>query len=113
MGFHFPEVSSQVLLRREKTERRCTGDFQDSEFQVNSTKGPSSGGPTLENAKYLMASGMAGSPQMPCNRRPRKSLAGWNATTSSRRTNRPLSWALSIRDKMAEVVDPQTHIVAT
>jgi acetamidase/formamidase len=84
----------------------------DVEFTVNLIRGQSTQGPRFENDDYLMASGIAGSLQDALQQATTE-LARWlerDYKLSSNESNVVLG--TSIRYEIAEVVDPQMHIVA-
>jgi acetamidase/formamidase len=84
----------------------------DVEFTVNLIRGQSTQGPRFENDEYLMASGIAGSLQDALQQATTE-LARWlerDYKLSSNESNVVLG--TSIRYEIAEVVDPQMHIVA-
>ncbi len=84
----------------------------DLEFSVQLIRGNSTGGPRFEDDEYLMASGIAGS--LPdALREATTELARWlerDYKLSANESNVVLG--TSIRYDIAEVVDPQVHIVA-
>jgi amidase len=84
----------------------------DVEFTVNLIRGKSTQGPRFENDEYLMASGIAGS--LPdALQQATTELARWlerDYKLSPNESNIVLG--TSIRYEIAEVVDPQVHIVA-
>ena len=84
----------------------------DVEFTVNLIRGQSTQGPRFESAEYLMASGIAGSlPE--ALQQATTELARWlerDFKLSPNESNIVLG--TSIRYEVAEVVDPQVHIVA-
>ncbi len=84
----------------------------DLEFSVQLIRGKSTGGPRFEDDNYLMASGIAGS--LPdALREATTELARWlerDYKLSPNESNVILG--TSIRYDIAEVVDPQVHIVA-
>jgi amidase len=84
----------------------------DVEFTVNLIRGKSTQGPRFENEEYLMASGIAGS--LPdALQQATTELARWlerDYKLSANESNVILG--TSIRYEIAEVVDPQVHIVA-
>jgi len=84
----------------------------DLEFSVQLIRGKSTGGPRFEDDEYLMASGIAGS--LPdALREATTELARWlerDYKLSANESNVVLG--TSIRYDIAEVVDPQVHIVA-
>lgn len=84
----------------------------DVEFTVNLIRGKSTQGPRFENEEYLMASGIAGS--LPdALQEATTELARWlerDYKLSANESNVILG--TSIRYDIAEVVDPQVHIVA-
>jgi acetamidase/formamidase len=84
----------------------------DVEFTVNLIRGQSTQGPRFENDEYLMASGIAGSLQEALQQATSE-LARWlerDYKLSANESNVVLG--TSIRYEIAEVVDPQLHIVA-
>jgi amidase len=84
----------------------------DVEFTVDLIKGKSTQGPRFENDEYLMASGIAGSLQ-DALQQATSELARWlerDYKLSPNESNIVLG--TSIRYDIAEVVDPQIHIVA-
>ena len=84
----------------------------DVEFTVNLVHGQSTQGPRFENSEYLMASGIAGSLQEALQQATTE-LARWlerDYKLSANESNVILG--TSIRYEVAEVVDPQVHIVA-
>ena len=84
----------------------------DVEFTVNLIRGQSTQGPRFENDDYLMASGIAGSLQDALQQATTE-LARWlerDYKLSANESNVVLG--TSIRYEIAEVVDPQVHIVA-
>jgi acetamidase/formamidase len=84
----------------------------DVEFTVDLIKGKSTQGPRFENDEYLMASGIAGSLQEALQQATSE-LARWlerDYKLSPNESNVVLG--TSIRYDIAEVVDPQVHIVA-
>ncbi len=84
----------------------------DVEFTVNLIRGKSTQGPRFENDEYLMASGIAGSLQEAMQQATTE-LARWlerDYKLSPNESNIVLG--TSIRYDIAEVVDPQVHIVA-
>lgn len=84
----------------------------DVEFTVNLIRGKSTQGPRFENDEYLMASGIAGSLQEALQQATTE-LARWierDYKLSANESNIVLG--TSIRYEIAEVVDPQVHIVA-
>jgi acetamidase/formamidase len=84
----------------------------DVEFTVNLIRGQSTQGPRFENDGYLMASGIAGSLQEALQQATTE-LARWlerDYKLSANESNIVLG--TSIRYDIAEVVDPQVHIVA-
>jgi acetamidase/formamidase len=84
----------------------------DVEFTVNLIRGQSTQGPRFENDGYLMASGIAGSLQEALQQATTE-LARWlerDYKLSANESNVVLG--TSIRYEIAEVVDPQVHIVA-
>ena len=84
----------------------------DVEFTVNLIRGQSTQGPRFENDDYLMASGIAGSLQEALQQATTE-LARWlerDYKLSANESNVVLG--TSIRYEIAEVVDPQMHIVA-
>ena len=84
----------------------------DVEFTVNLIRGQSTQGPRFENDDYLMASGIAGSLQDALQQATTE-LARWlerDYKLSANESNVVLG--TSIRYEIAEVVDPQMHIVA-
>ena len=84
----------------------------DVEFTVNLIRGRSTRGPRFESDEYLMASGIAGSLQEAMQQATTE-LARWlerDYKLSPNESNIVLG--TSIRYDIAEVVDPQVHIVA-
>jgi len=84
----------------------------DVEFTVNLIRGQSTQAPRFENDEYLMASGIAGSLQ-DALQQATSELARWlerDYKLSANESNVILG--TSIRYEIAEVVDPQVHIVA-
>ncbi len=84
----------------------------DVEFTVKLIRGQSTQGPRFENAEYLMASGIGGSLQDALQQATTE-LARWlerDYKLSPNESNVVLG--TSIRYEIAEVVDPQVHIVA-
>ena len=84
----------------------------DLEFTVNLVRGKATQGPRFENDEYLMASGIAGSLQDALQQATTE-LARWlerDYKLSPNESNIVLG--TSIRYDIAEVVDPQVHIVA-
>jgi amidase len=84
----------------------------DIEFTVDLVRGKSTGGPRFENDEYLMASGIGGSLQDALQMATTE-LAQWlerDYKLSPNESNIVLG--TSIRYDIAEVVDPQVHIVA-
>ncbi|MES1258215.1 MAG: acetamidase/formamidase family protein, partial [Acidobacteriota bacterium] len=84
----------------------------DVEFTVDLIRGKSTQGPRFENDEYLMASGIAGSLQDALQQATTE-LARWlerDYQLSANESNVILG--TSIRYDIAEVVDPQVHIVA-
>jgi amidase len=84
----------------------------DVEFTVDLIKGQSTQGPRFENDEYLMASGIAGSLQDALQQATTE-LAKWlerDYKLSPNESN--IILGTSIRYDIAEVVDPQVHIVA-
>ena len=84
----------------------------DVEFTVNLLRGQRSQGPRFENDEYLMASGIAGSLNEALQQATGE-LARWlerDYKLSANESNIVLG--TSIRFDIAEVVDPQYHIVA-
>jgi len=84
----------------------------DVEFTVNLIQGKSTQGPRFENDEYLMASGIAGSLD-DALRQATTELARWlerDYKLSPNESNVVLG--TSIRYEIAEVVDPQVHVVA-
>jgi acetamidase/formamidase len=82
------------------------------EFTVDLTRGQASEGPRFESDEYLMASGIAGSLQ-DALRQATTELARWlerDYKLSANESNVVLG--TSIRYDVAEVVDPQIHVVA-
>ncbi|HVW85602.1 MAG TPA: acetamidase/formamidase family protein [Bryobacteraceae bacterium] len=93
-----------------------TGDAletsMDVEFKVDLIRGESTQGPRFENDEYLMASGIAGSLQ-DALQQATSELARWlerEYKLSPNESNVVLG--SSIRYDIAEVVDPQVHVVA-
>jgi amidase len=84
----------------------------DVEFTVNLIRGKSTGGPRLESDEYLMASGIANS--LPdALRMATTELAQWLEREYQLNPNESgIVLGTSIRYDIAEVVDPQVHIVA-
>ena len=84
----------------------------DVEFTVKLMRGQSTQAPRFENAEYLMASGIGGSLQDALQQATTE-LARWlerDYKLSPNESNVVLG--TSIRYEIAEVVDPQVHIVA-
>ncbi len=84
----------------------------DVEFTVDLVRGHATQGPRFEDAEYLMASGIAGSLQDALQQATTE-LARWlerDYKLSPNESNVILG--TSIRYDIAEVVDPQVHIVA-
>lgn len=84
----------------------------DVEFTVDLVRGKSTGGPRFEDGEYLMASGIGGSLQDALQMATTE-LARWlerDYKLSANESNVVLG--TSIRYEIAEVVDPQVHIVA-
>jgi amidase len=84
----------------------------DVEFTVDLVRGQSTGGPRFENGEYLMASGIAGSLNDALQLATTE-LARWlerDYKLSPNESN--IILGTSIRYEIAEVVDPQVHIVA-
>ena len=84
----------------------------DVEFTVDLMRGKSTQGPRFENDEYLMASGIAGSLQAALQQATTE-LARWlerDYKLSSNESNIVLG--TSVRYDIAEVVDPQVHVVA-
>ena len=84
----------------------------DVEFTVDLIRGKSTQGPRFENDEYLMASGIAGSLQDALQQATTE-LARWlerDYKLSANESN--IILGTSIRYDIAEVVDPQVHIVA-
>ena len=84
----------------------------DVEFTVDLIQGKSTQGPRFENSEYLMASGIAGSLQDALQQATTE-LAKWlerDYKLSPNESN--IILGTSIRYDIAEVVDPQVHIVA-
>ncbi len=84
----------------------------DVEFKVDLIRGKSTGGPRFEDSEYLMASGIAGSLQDALQQATTE-LARWlerDYKLSPNESNIVLG--TSVRYEIAEVVDPQLHIVA-
>jgi amidase len=84
----------------------------DVEFKVDLIRGKSTQGPRFENDEYLMASGIAGSLQDALQQATTQ-LAEWlerDYKLSPNESN--IILGTSIRYDIAEVVDPQVHIVA-
>jgi acetamidase/formamidase len=82
------------------------------EFTVDLVRGKSSQGPRFEDAEYLMASGVAGS-LTDALQQATTELARWlerDYKLSANESNIVLG--TSIRYDIAEVVDPQVHVVA-
>jgi len=93
-----------------------TGDAletsMDVEFKVDLLRGQHIGGPRFEDAEYLMASGIAGSLNDALQQATTE-LARWierDYKLSPNESNIVLGAAM--RYDVAEVVDPQVHIVA-
>src|SRR3954447_12219526 len=81
-------------------------------FTVNLIKGRATQAPRFENDEYLMASGIAGSLQ-DALQQATSELARWlerDYKLSANESNVVLG--TSIRYEIAEVVDPQVHVVA-
>jgi len=84
----------------------------DVEFTVDLIRGKSTGGPRFENDEYLMASGIAGSLQ-DAFQMATTELARWLEREYKLSPNESnIVLGTSIRYDIAEVVDPQVHIVA-
>lgn len=84
----------------------------DVEFTVDLIRGKSTQGPRFENDEYLMASGIAGSLQEALQQATTE-LARWLERDYNLTPNESnLVLGTSIRYDIAEVVDPQLHIVA-
>jgi len=84
----------------------------DVEFTVDLVRGKSTQGPRFENDEYIMASGIAGSLQ-DALQMATSELARWlekDYSLSANESNVVLG--TSIRYEIAEVVDPQLHVVA-
>jgi acetamidase/formamidase len=84
----------------------------DVEFTVNLIRGMSTQAPRFENSEFLMASGIGGSLQDALQQATTQ-LARWlerDYKLSPNESNVVLG--TSIRYEIAEVVDPQVHIVA-
>lgn len=84
----------------------------DVEFTVNLVRGTRTGAPRFEDAEYLMASGIGGSLQ-DAFQQATTELARWiekDYKLSANESNIVLG--TSIRYDVAEVVDPQVHVVA-
>jgi len=84
----------------------------DVEFKVELIRGKSTQGPRFESDEYLMASGIAGSLQ-DALQQATSELARWlerDYKLSANESNIVLG--TSIRYEIAEVVDPQVHVVA-
>jgi acetamidase/formamidase len=82
------------------------------EFTVDLVRGKSTQGPRFEDAEYLMASGIAGS-LSDALQQATTELARWlerDYKLSANESNVVLG--TSIRYDIAEVVDPQIHVVA-
>ena len=93
-----------------------TGDAletsMDVDFTVNLVRGKSTQGPRFENDEYLMASGIAGSLQDALQQATTE-LARWLEQDYKLTPNESnVVLGSSIRYDIAEVVDPQVHIVA-
>jgi acetamidase/formamidase len=93
-----------------------TGDAletsMDVEFTVNLIRGKRTGGPRFENDEYLMASGIAGGLQDALQQATTE-LAEWLQRDYKLTPNEAaLVLGTSIHYDIAEVVDPQVHIVA-
>jgi acetamidase/formamidase len=93
-----------------------TGDAletsMDVEFTVNLIRGQRTGGPRFESDEYLMASGIGGSLQDALQEATTQ-LARWIERDYKLTPNESaLVLGTSIRYDIAEVVDPQVHIVA-
>lgn len=84
----------------------------DLEFTVDLIRGKSTEGPRFEDSEYLMASGIAGS--LPdALRQATTELARWLESDYKLSPNESnIILGTSIRYDIAEVVDPQVHIVA-
>jgi acetamidase/formamidase len=84
----------------------------DVEFTVNLIRGKRTGGPRFENDEYLMASGIAGGLQDALQQATTE-LAEWLQRDYKLTPNEAaLVLGTSIHYDIAEVVDPQVHIVA-
>jgi acetamidase/formamidase len=84
----------------------------DVEFTVSLIPGPSTQGPRFENSEYLMASGIGGSLQEAMQTATTE-LARWLEREYKLTPNESnVILGTSIRYDIAEVVDPQVHIVA-
>ena len=84
----------------------------DVEFTVNLIRGKRTWGPRFENDEYLMASGIGGSLQDALQTATTE-LARWLEREYKLTPNETaLVLGTSIRYDIAEVVDPQVHIVA-
>ncbi len=84
----------------------------DVEFTVDLIRGQSSQGPRFESDEYLMASGIAGSLQEALQQATSE-LARWLERDYNLTPNESnIVLGTSIRYDIAEVVDPQLHIVA-
>jgi amidase len=82
------------------------------EFTVNLIRGKSSQGPRFENDEYLMASGIAGSLQEALQQATTE-LARWLEKDYKLSANESaIVLGTSVKYDIAEVVDPQLHIVA-
>ncbi len=84
----------------------------DVEFTVNLIRGKSTQGPRFESDEYLMASGIAGSLQEALQQATTE-LARWLEGDYKLSANESaIVLGTSVRYDIAEVVDPQVHIVA-
>src|SRR4051794_26080918 len=84
----------------------------DVEFTVDLVRGKSTQGPRFENDEYIMASGIAGSLQ-DALQMATSELARWLEQEYSLSANESnVVLGTSIRYEIAEVVDPQLHVVA-
>src|SRR5947209_16430114 len=81
-------------------------------FTVNVIRGKSTQGPRFEDAEYLMASGIAGSLQDALQQATTE-LSRWLERDYKLSANEAhVVLGTSVRYDIAEVVDPQIHIVA-
>ncbi|HEY1494413.1 MAG TPA: acetamidase, partial [Candidatus Solibacter sp.] len=84
----------------------------DVEFTVRLIRGQGTQGPRFENSEYLMASGIAGGLQEALQQATTE-LAKWLERDYKLTPNESnVILGTSIRYEIAEVVDPQVHVVA-